>query len=726
MLQSFVSAFRRVNKPPPPENSFVFRLFVLAAVLVSVIAVIAQQFLPASMYLVIAPLIVGSWWSWKRRSQDNWLLKLFLTLFLFFFFVLYLREVSGGLSTDVRVSLAELFLWVQVLHTFDLPGRRDLRFSLVSAVILISLAATMSLSLGFFFYLLLFLIFAVLSLLSDHISELNLEGDQLWLSSLMGTGLAKTAWSSLLALSFLAAGVFLLIPRFPGLMLRSLPFVAMKVALQPGFDGEMINPAYPYADLDKGFFRRVSPNSYYGFTPYLDLRTRGKLSDEVVIIVRSTEPAYYRGIVFDLFNGYRWEVSEKKGKKIAVGRPPFLITWEEGVSEPFLGHEVVQTFFIEEDQANLVFAAYHPMDVYLATPAIWVDRSAAIRLPAYLTAGDVYSVVSSVSRPSTAELRSAPAGETPKNILDHYTQLPLISSRLAKLASRLAAGKETDYDKVQAILGFLDKNYQYNLDIPPQRGTENTVDYFLFTSKEGYCEHFASAFCVLCRALKIPARLATGYAEGSYNPFTGYYEIKASDAHAWAEVYFPRYGWVSFDPTPGFTAPTLEQTKGDYWIFRHLKRFLAPRWAAVIKSIGTIKLGRFDWQRSLAYGFALVLLLIIGIFISQRRWHISLDLFKGLSRRKTPPPSDIISLCFDQMCAGFEKLGWARKAWQTPREYAQRLFDQFGMEEVLLVTSEFEKIRYGKATLESLPASQVNAALERLKEKLKNRLKTAD
>jgi hypothetical protein len=359
------------------------------------------------------------------------------------------------------------------------------------------------------------------------------------------------------------------------------------------------------------------------------------------------------------------------------------------------------------------------LDVYLASPAIWVDRSVGIRLPAYLTAGDVYSVVSSVSRPSAAELMSMSANEIPQNIRDRYTQLPPISSRLNKLADKLAEGKKTDYDKVQAIMTFLDKDYRYNLDIPSQAGTEDSVEYFLFTSKEGYCEHFASAFCVLCRALKIPARLATGYAEGSYNPFTGYYEIKASDAHAWAEVYFPRYGWVSFDPTPSFTMPGAARTPGDYWIFGRLKRFLAPRWATVFKALGRVKLGRFDWRSTLAYGFSLVILVVIGLFINRRRERFSFDLLKGLGRSKATMPSDIISLCFEQMCARFEKLGQARKVWQTPREYADSLFAQFQIEEVLYLTGEFEKIRYGGAAFEDLPVGEVKAVFERLKEKLK-------
>lgn len=720
MLQSLISLYRRINQPPPPENSLVFRALVLATVLVSVGAVVAQQYLPASMYLVVIPLLVGNWVSWNRREKDNWWLKLILTFSLFFFFALYIREVAFGLTSDVRSSLVSLSIWIQVLHNFDLPVRRDLRFSLINALILISLAATMSLSLSFFFLLFLFVILALSSLLFDQVSEMKLEPDQLLLSPSLRLGLIKIIFTATLIISALATVAFLSIPRLPGMGIRALPFSLLKTAFQPGFDGQMVNPAYPFSDLDKGLYQRVSPDSYYGFTPYLDLRVRGRLSDEVVMIVRSTEPAYYRGVVFDYFDGYRWEVSEKKGTKIAAGGPPFTLDWEEGAGEMALGHEVIQTFYVEKNQPNLVFAAYHPLDVYLSAPAVWVDRAAVIRIPAYLTAGDVYSVISVVSAPSPAELKQLPAGRVLQTIFDRYTQLPPVSPELVKLAERLGEGKENSYEKVEAIMTFLDRGYRYDLDIPPQRGTAKPVEYFLFQSKEGYCKHFASAFSVLCRLLKVPARLATGYAEGSYNPFTGYYEIKASDAHAWAEVYFPRYGWVSFDPTPGCSLPAQER-KTDYWVFSQLKEFFRSKWPAYLSLLSKLKLAYPQWLSVTALVFGVVFaLLSFAALIWRGKLSAAFRCF--LRPVKTQPP-DTISLNFEKMSALFAKRGWPRKAWQTPREYANSLFAQFQIDEVLYLTGEFEKIRYGLVKPEKLPATRVEAAYKKLKEKLKDRLK---
>jgi transglutaminase-like putative cysteine protease len=90
---------------------------------------------------------------------------------------------------------------------------------------------------------------------------------------------------------------------------------------------------------------------------------------------------------------------------------------------------------------------------------------------------------------------------------------------------------------------------QYTLDIPALPKGHDAVDQFLFVDQRGFCEQIGTSLVVMLRSLGIPARLAVGYANGERNPFTGLYEVRAKDAHAWAEVYFPGVGWQGFDPT---------------------------------------------------------------------------------------------------------------------------------------------------------------------------------
>ena len=100
-----------------------------------------------------------------------------------------------------------------------------------------------------------------------------------------------------------------------------------------------------------------------------------------------------------------------------------------------------------------------------------------------------------------------------------------------------------------AVQTWLQANTRYNLDAPAPPPGADAVDNFLFVSRKGFCEQIGSSLVVMLRSLGVPARLAVGYAPGERNPFTGLYEVRASDAHAWAEVWFPGVGWQSFDPT---------------------------------------------------------------------------------------------------------------------------------------------------------------------------------
>ncbi len=87
------------------------------------------------------------------------------------------------------------------------------------------------------------------------------------------------------------------------------------------------------------------------------------------------------------------------------------------------------------------------------------------------------------------------------------------------------------------------------MNAPPLPAGADAVDQFLFVDHRGFCEQIATSLTVMLRSLGVPARVVAGYAPGLRNPFTGLYEVRASDAHLWTEVWFPGIGWQSFDPT---------------------------------------------------------------------------------------------------------------------------------------------------------------------------------
>jgi transglutaminase-like putative cysteine protease len=128
-------------------------------------------------------------------------------------------------------------------------------------------------------------------------------------------------------------------------------------------------------------------------------------------------------------------------------------------------------------------------------------------------------------------------------------QLPQdFNPRARALAREWAAGFDTDAAIAQrALRYFREQGFVYTLE-PPLLGRDS-VDEFLFGSKQGFCEHYASSFVFLMRAAGVPARVVTGYQGGDINPVDGYMIVRQSDAHAWAEVWLKGRGWVRFDPT---------------------------------------------------------------------------------------------------------------------------------------------------------------------------------
>ncbi|HEY7908586.1 MAG TPA: transglutaminase domain-containing protein, partial [Thermomicrobiales bacterium] len=157
---------------------------------------------------------------------------------------------------------------------------------------------------------------------------------------------------------------------------------------------------------------------------------------------------------------------------------------------------------------------------------------------------------------ATADQLRAAATSYPQ-WLDRYRLLPDGSApntiatpqRVKNLAAQLAQGQRDPYDIATAMERYLRATYGYATVVNNPPTNRDVTDYFLFDAKAGYCEYFATAMTVLLRADSIPARVVTGYLPGARQP-DGRFLSRESQAHSWVEVYFPQYGWITFDPTP--------------------------------------------------------------------------------------------------------------------------------------------------------------------------------
>ena len=131
----------------------------------------------------------------------------------------------------------------------------------------------------------------------------------------------------------------------------------------------------------------------------------------------------------------------------------------------------------------------------------------------------------------------------------NYRALPqgVISERTYELARKITADATTPYEKACRIRDHLRTSYTYDLQCPPVPPNGEVVDFFLFESKRGYCQHFAQAFAVLARAAGLHSRLVTGYSPGNYNLLNNCFEVYEYHAHAWVQIFISPFGWLTFD-----------------------------------------------------------------------------------------------------------------------------------------------------------------------------------
>ncbi|MEX2275339.1 MAG: DUF3488 and transglutaminase-like domain-containing protein [Actinomycetota bacterium] len=706
----------------PPEDSVAIRVVAAVVVMISVGAVLAQGVTDA--FTGIAAVVLppaGFLFSHLQRHRPNRGTKVVLAVALLAAFGSFLQNVRYAQSVDeARTSLASLFLWVQVLHSFDVPRRRDLGFSVASSVILMAEAGSLSLDTSFVLFLVPWAgamgAWLVLTArprpdtidpaeIVRHRSR-NRGGHPRWAP-------ARTAAVVLAALSLTACGAFLLTPRLPGAVVVTPPFQLGSGGSVSGFEGQVVNPGLndPGGDDVSDF----TANAYPGFGDTVDLRSRGTLSDDVVMKVRAQQPGLWRGEAFDVFDGTKWTIGDRRTVSTeAIGSGAQRVPWSDESSA--LAQRVVQTFYVQVREPNVVFGAWQPQEVYFPAGGLRVDNYGSIRAPILLDAGTIYSVVSHVPVVSAPELRSLPDA-WPQESLERYTQLPAgLSSQVRTLAERITAGEDSAYDKVLAVQRWLRANTRYNLDVPREVPGADPIETFLFDRREGYCEHIASSMALLLRAVGVPTRLATGFGPGDRNTFTGYFEVKESDAHAWVEVLYPGVGWLSYDPT--FGVPQADSSIAD--------RFLLP------KAIGAI--GRFFETvvpDPVKRGVSAIGRVVVGAMAGAVRWWpatlaallalgVGLTVRRRGGRRPQPfGPSTQAGRALAEVSAALRPRG--RSPWETPSEFLRRI-RRVGLapdlvDDAELVVRTFERERFGSAALSDEERAATLAAASRVRKR---------
>jgi transglutaminase-like putative cysteine protease len=205
--------------------------------------------------------------------------------------------------------------------------------------------------------------------------------------------------------------------------------------------------------------------------------------------------------------------------------------------------------------------------VQTSDPIATVDRLTSLS-PG--VSNGTYTITSLYSIATEDELKAA--GTSYPRWLQPYSTLPLDGSyrpvavldRIRQLALDITgkANAQTPYEKAKAIESYLRTGFTYTLTPPSKPQDRDPIDFFLFTSKKGYCEFFATAMGDMLRSLGIPTRLVNGFGPGSFDPASHAYVVHEDDAHTWVESYFPGFGWIPFEPTNDSSATYNPITRG--------------------------------------------------------------------------------------------------------------------------------------------------------------------
>jgi transglutaminase-like putative cysteine protease len=274
---------------------------------------------------------------------------------------------------------------------------------------------------------------------------------------------------------------------------------------------------------------------------------------------------HWRGRSYDHFDGVRWSRSED----LPPSAPSFE-WYRQRRTGPIKRQDIYGSML-----TNRVLFGIHPVVGVRPLTHIRPVADNAGDLRFFGRTAPAYEVNSFVDPPTPEQLRGAPDGGAPAS--SYYLQLPSLPRRVFGLADSLTAGLHNRYDRVMAIERWLKTNFRYTLQLPatPQQAT---LEYFLFQRRAGHCEYFSTAMAVLLRAVGIPTRNVNGFLGGEWNSVGRFLAVTQNQAHSWVEVWFPRFGWVTFDPTPSAGPGSDAAALSWWWPGRFLLDGLEHRW----------------------------------------------------------------------------------------------------------------------------------------------------
>jgi transglutaminase-like putative cysteine protease len=443
------------------------------------------------------------------------------------------------------------------------------------------------------------------------------------------------------------------------IMVQALPIMIVMFFLFPRIQGSLFGISKP-SIARTGFADSLSPGSISTLVRSSAIAFRVEFSQDVP----RPDRLYWRGIVFQHFDGK---------------------TWHRGRTSPLQqnsvprGETVEYTIILEPQGQKWLFALDMPV---MSPPVARMQDDFTLLARQKLEERIRYTVT------------SQPAYNTEDFKAWQRKSELLAGGNNTKSAALVRTWTKTDDSPemivAKALAFFRENDFVYTLN--PPLLNRNPIDNFLFDTRKGYCEHYASAFAFLMRQANIPARIVGGYLGGELNPYGNYLIVRQSDAHAWVEVWLPSKGWVRVDPTSavapervaqGMEAALPPEELDDLLLLKNLGP-LYSYWKNIVFSWDAVNNYWNQWVLGYSYWRQKALLSKIGINISSWKGPVKviflamglIGLFVILAifrLFKTPAANkDDVLQSYLIFCAKLAKVGLARKPGQGPVDFARK------------------------------------------------------
>jgi protein-glutamine gamma-glutamyltransferase len=744
------STARITSAPPLPAVQRYFEVSLFLLVSTGIFAVISTGKLdPISTIIPPVVLAYKCIRIWRGRAPElsvRVATGLVLAYFLFFPIDLWVisRSLSAGAPNPALYSALlaaiHLMLFATLVRLFSARTNRDFAFLAMLAVTCMLASAILTVETTFLVALAVFLVLAVSTFVAleirrgaDNAVSPPLEPDSPMahrLNRALGLTSALVALSTLL----IGAGFFFMIPRFTSGYLSAL---SLQPSLMTGFGD----------DVTLGQIGQIKQSSAVVMRIHVD-GDPGR-----------ADGVHWRGIVLTNFDGKRWFTP--KHEQVVVSpdsngvyqlNPPtlpqgdFFLMHYRILMEPIASDAIFVAPRIQTLQGRFANDTQR-VGASLHSSFLFLDMTGSISNPLHNETKIRYEGTSALPIVPPAHLRIASI-VFPEPVVKTYLQLPELDPRIKQLALQITAKAPTEYDKASAIELYLKTHYQYSLNLTGTQ-TNDPLAYFLFTRRSGHCEYFAAAMTVMLRDVGIPARYVGGFLPGEYNDVGGDWIVRASDAHTWVEVFFPGYGWITFDPTPpgnGHRAGFFDRI-GKYWDWF---QFAWGEWIINYDFVHQMSLadsaqktGR-DWtesarkyyhqkERELIHWILaldkktenspyflpaiLAILIVILMYLRGRalftfmmaRWSLR-------TRRGGNITASLATLEYREMLRMLEKRGWKKLPSQTAQEFAAAISANDVAAPVTQLTQLYESARFGN---HAAPTQQISLLLRSIREILR-------